>query len=387
MNEGENNYAGFHSVHLKNWRNFGLLDTDLGRRNFIIGANATGKSNFLDALCFFRDLAKRDGGFQQAVDSRGGVRSIRSLSARKGSDIIIGCKVVDMDGGHWEYELRFGLRDLHLQVLRERIKINSKAPVIRDTKEEDDVLRSQTWLQQVTMNKEWRGLVDTLGSIRYINPVPQIIRDNELRSASFSDSFGREMLERMSREGKDSQDVRLNKIADALREAVPNLDKLKVTRDKLSGRPHIMARFEHWRPQGAWHDEMRLSDGTLRLITILWELQERSGPVLIEEPEMSLHPELIAMLPGLFARVGREKNRQVIVSTHSPDILRDPGIAPAEVKIFKSSSEGTQVTDASAIPGVDDALRGGLLLSEMAMSQARPRIGKLSPIIQATSVG
>lgn len=318
MNEGENNYAGFHSVHLKNWRNSGLLDIELGRRNFIIGANATGKSNFLDSLCFFRDLAKQDGGFQQAVDSRGGVRSIRSLSVRKGSDIITGCKVVDVDGGHWEYELRFGLRDLHLQVLRERIKVDSRAPVIRDTKDEDEVLRSQTWLQQVTMNKEWRGLVDTLGSIRYINPVPQIIRDNERRSASFSDSFGQEMLERMSREGKESQDARLSKIADALREAVPNLDKLKVTRDKLSGRPHIMARFEHWRPQGAWHDEMRLSDGTLRLITILWELQERSGSVLIEEPEMSLHPELIAMLPGLFARVGREKNRQILSARTRP---------------------------------------------------------------------
>lgn len=49
-------------IKMKNWRNFRNVDTPLGRRIFLVGANASGKSNFLDALRFLRDIAKTEGG-------------------------------------------------------------------------------------------------------------------------------------------------------------------------------------------------------------------------------------------------------------------------------------------------------------------------------------
>jgi predicted ATPase len=49
-------------ITLKNWRNFQSVDIDLRDRLFLVGPNASGKSNFLDALRFLRDLAK-DGRF------------------------------------------------------------------------------------------------------------------------------------------------------------------------------------------------------------------------------------------------------------------------------------------------------------------------------------
>lgn len=67
---------------LKNWRNFRAVEVDLCDRIFIVGPNACGKSNFLDAFRFLRDLAK-PGGLQKAVGDRGGVSKIRSLSARR----------------------------------------------------------------------------------------------------------------------------------------------------------------------------------------------------------------------------------------------------------------------------------------------------------------
>ncbi|MCC6131338.1 MAG: AAA family ATPase [Acidobacteria bacterium] len=47
---------------LKNWRNFLAVDVGLRDRAFLVGPNASGKSNLLDSLLFLRDLAKESGG-------------------------------------------------------------------------------------------------------------------------------------------------------------------------------------------------------------------------------------------------------------------------------------------------------------------------------------
>ena len=61
----------------KNWRNFQQIDVPLRERQFIVGPNASGKSNLLDILRFLRDIVKVDGGgFQKAVKDRGGVSKI-----------------------------------------------------------------------------------------------------------------------------------------------------------------------------------------------------------------------------------------------------------------------------------------------------------------------
>ncbi|HUQ93914.1 MAG TPA: AAA family ATPase, partial [Bryobacteraceae bacterium] len=72
---------------LKNWRNFRVLEVPLTDRVFIIGPNASGKSNLLDALRFLRDIAKPGGGLQRAISQRGGVSKVRCLAARKEPDI------------------------------------------------------------------------------------------------------------------------------------------------------------------------------------------------------------------------------------------------------------------------------------------------------------
>ena len=67
---------------LHNWRNFKEADFDLQDRMLVVGPNASGKSNLLDALRFLREVASAGGGFQQAVANRGGLPRIRCLAAR-----------------------------------------------------------------------------------------------------------------------------------------------------------------------------------------------------------------------------------------------------------------------------------------------------------------
>lgn len=55
-------------VKLYNWKNFRECDVRLSERCFVVGANATGKSNFLDVFRFLRDVVKEGGGLQAAVN-------------------------------------------------------------------------------------------------------------------------------------------------------------------------------------------------------------------------------------------------------------------------------------------------------------------------------
>src|SRR6185295_19043037 len=76
-------------LRLKNWRNFRSVDVRLGERVFLVGPNASGKSNLLDAVRFLRDVAKDGGGLQKAIADRNGISKIRSLAARRDPDIEI----------------------------------------------------------------------------------------------------------------------------------------------------------------------------------------------------------------------------------------------------------------------------------------------------------
>jgi recombinational DNA repair ATPase RecF len=73
----------FTRLHLEKWRNFYEVDVSVRSRAFVVGPNASGKSNLLDAIRFLRDVASVGGGFQEAIQKRGGVSKIRSLSARR----------------------------------------------------------------------------------------------------------------------------------------------------------------------------------------------------------------------------------------------------------------------------------------------------------------
>src|SRR3972149_2964913 len=94
-------------VDLYSWKNFRKVNVKLTDRVFLVGPNASGKSNFLDALRFLRDLAAPGGGLQYAVFERGGVSKIRCLAARQ--DPAVGIKVQLAEGSRnvWSYEIKF----------------------------------------------------------------------------------------------------------------------------------------------------------------------------------------------------------------------------------------------------------------------------------------
>ena len=198
-----------------------------------------------------------------------------------------------------------------------------------------------------------------------------LVREPDRSVGKANDPFGGDFLEQIAKTQERTRVARLGRIRDALRVAVPQLREIELWRDER-GTPHLRGNYEHWRPQGAWQTEEQFSDGTLRLMGLLWVAMEGGGPLLLEEPELSLHPEIVRFLPQMFARVQRRTGRQIILSTHSPDLLRDEGIALDEVLLLSPGAEGTEVNPANAFRDIKDLLEGGLTLAEAVIPKTRP---------------
>src|SRR4030042_463685 len=95
-------------VKLRNWRNFTSVDVDLSDRAFLVGPNASGKSNFLDVFRFLRDIAKSGGGLQKAVQDRGGLSKIRCLAARRDPHVEIEVHVASLSAQAQTWKYRIG---------------------------------------------------------------------------------------------------------------------------------------------------------------------------------------------------------------------------------------------------------------------------------------
>jgi len=362
-------------MHLENWRNFTLVDVALSQRVFIVGPNASGKSNFLDVFRFLHDIVSVGGGLEEAVRKRQGISKLRALSARKFPDIVIRVDVGGANGGTWQYELALGQdKQQRPQIKREVVRRDDQELFRRpDSSDLDDPERlTQTYLQQVNVNKDFRPVAELFGSIRYLHIVPQLIREPDRSVGRVNDPYGGDFLEQLANTPERTLRARLKSIAAALRIAVPQLADLELTRD-IRGVPHLRGRYEHWRPQGAWQTEEQFSDGTLRLLGLLWAIVESGGPLLHEEPELSLHPDVVRFLPQMFARMQRRSGRQMITSTHSTDLLRDEGIGLDEVLLLTPGPEGTTVRPADSFPEIKSLLDGGSTLSEAVMPLTRPK--------------
>ena len=96
------------------------------------------------------------------------------------------------------------------------------------------------------------------------------------------------------------------------------------------------------------------------------------GPLLLEEPELSLHPEIVRLLPQMLARVQRRSGRQIFLSTHAPDLLRDSGIGLDETLLFVPKAAGTEVDPATSAREIRKLLDAGLSLAEVALPKTRP---------------
>jgi hypothetical protein len=301
---------------------------------------------------------------------------VRSLAARHRPDIVVRVRIsIEEDEPEWAYELRFAQnRQGRPFIKKEKVTYGDEVKLDRpDVDDKKDPVRlTQTYLEQVNANREFREVADFFGRVRYLHIVPQLIREPERSVGRTDDPFGGDFLEQIAGTVERTQKARLKRIREALEVAVPQLKELELTRDD-NGTPHLRGKYEHWRPHGAWQNEEHFSDGTLRLLGLLWAVREGAGPLLLKEPELSLHPEVIRYIPAMFSSIQRgARGRQILVSTHSEDLLQDKGIGLDEVLVLEPGKEGTVVSPADSFKDIKALLEGGIPLSEVVSNKTKP---------------
>ena len=384
-----------------NWRNFQQIDVPLSVRQFIVGPNASGKSNLLDIFRFLQDIAKNEGGgLQEAVAGRGGVPILRNLVTEQEAEIAIEISLADTLESPETWRYAIGFRQVpqdqsythryFASLTHERVWKDGKRLIDRpDTEDKEDPDRLIHTILEDT-NQNFQELVDFFQSITYLHLVPQLLRFPDLitigsvetdvnaqRSAKISrrkstrTQFGHDLLEKIANVDEETRCSHIKTIEEALKIAVPQLEHLEFKHDEM-GRPHLSLHCSHWHPNSSAQHEAQFSDGTLRLLGLLWALLENESVLLLEEPELSLHVGIVSELAYLIYKMQASKNQQVLVSTHSDVLLAQPEIDGTEVLMLTPTKSGTEAKIASDNEAVKQLLEADFTVGEVVLSRSSP---------------
>lgn len=372
---------------LRNWRNFRDVDVPLRENTYLLGANATGKSNLLDVFRFLRDISKsQGGGLQKAISDRGGIPKLRCLHARRTPEVVIDVQLsetADVPSPDWRYRLAFkpeGKGAQRTLITSEQVWRGANLILDRPGQEDrsDPARLTQTHLEQIQANSEFRDIADFFSNTLYLHLVPQLLKYGDRIGGQRleNDPFGQGFLEDVAKTLPRSRDARLKKIEKALSMAVPQFKQLRFAQDPINGHPHLEALYSHHRPNAGWQREEYFSDGTLRLLGLLWSLLEGNSLLLLEEPELSLNTEIVKQIPLMLQRVQRDskRRRQIIISTHSEALLSNPGIDGRGILLLEATADGSTVRHLDS--DESNALRAGLSAAEVLLPKTRPRMAE-----------
>ncbi|MBM3726911.1 MAG: chromosome segregation protein SMC [Acidobacteria bacterium] len=323
-------------VVIQNYKSIAACDVSLGPLTFLVGPNGSGKSNFVDALRFVSECLR--GSLDNAIHGRGGINDVRRRSGGRPTDVAIR---LEFRVKEWncQYALRVGPRPGNeYRVRREYWKFSDSASGAVETYDWRDG-KLETNLPFFS-----DALPDGLALSRY-----STLPSSALRVMGFYD-FNPDQIKalqdpRMDRlllsDGSNvasiySQMIKqdrpaVDRVQEFLNAVVPEVESVRV---RTLGPKETLEFTERsgGRKDGRFF-AANMSDGTLRVFAMLVALFNRLGPgnalAVIEEPEMALHPAAAGVVHDILKEASGF--RQVIVTSHSADLLDRSDIAPDSI--------------------------------------------------------
>lgn len=346
-------------VHVKNYKSLASTVVDLDRFTALVGPNGSGKSNFVDALRFVSECLQRS--ITLALQNRGGINAVRRHS--RGHPTHFGFRMlIDLgESALGDYSFEIAARpEGGFQVRRERCVVHpavmgqpysyqvengqftQEVPGIRPKIESDRLA-----LSVISALEELRPVYDFLTSMRFYSLVPDQIR--QLQEPDAGEVLNRDgsnaaaVLREIQRRRPDAY----KRLCRLLSKVVPGTDQAEY----LSlGQKETLRFKQDVGDTALWNfNALSMSDGTLRALGILLAIYQVSNPpfIAIEEPEATIHPGALDVVIDILTEGA--SSSQILITTHSPDVLDNRKIHDNELRIVTSERGRTLISTVSPV--------------------------------------
>ena len=352
-------YCHFDHIHIEGYRRIANLSLTLKSLNVVIGANGSGKTSLLEAISLLS--ASASGKMAVSFTDLGGFNAIRTnLIAYDSQAIQFSLRQTTETEMPLEYEIRVQPKGVDYSISDESLfqDRGQPNPFLHLTANRGSIQYFDSVQEKKLVRPTWE--INPMESA--LSQVPRMFAEPEAFRKALASSTHYHVLDvshnapvRLPQSmrtatlpGKDGEDLvsclymiretdsdRFDLIQYTLRAGFPNFDRLNFPpvaagtlamtwKDKTSSQPFYMH---------------QLSEGTLRflwLVTLLYS-PGLTAVTMIDEPEVSLHPELLSILADLF-RSASERT-QLIIATHSDRLVRF--LTPEEILSTTIDDDGS----------------------------------------------
>jgi predicted ATPase len=359
-------------VVVQNYKSIKACSVDLGALTVLVGPNGSGKSNFLDTLRFTADALSTT--LDHAMRDRGGVNEVRRrsgghpnhFSLRFNFQLVPGqsgwlaFKIgATSDGGFRVTDEECGVvsDDVGEPDARYRVR-NGEVSTTSDVKLPPSA-EDRLYLVSASSIQPFRAVYDAFTSMGFYNLNPSAIRTLQHPDPGALLRRDGSNLASVLGQLEKSWPSTIERITDYLQRVAPGV--VGVTRksigsmESLEFRQQVAGQTKSWR-----FPATNMSDGTLRGLGVLAALLQMSEDppslVGIEEPGVALHPAAVGIL--IDAIRDATIHTQVIVTSHSPDLLDRKDVGDESILAVLADSGVTTIGPLSA--GIRSALRDHL---------------------------
>jgi predicted ATPase len=319
---------------------------------FLVGPNGSGKSNFLDALRFVADALRSS--LDHALRERGTIKEVRRRSGGHPNHFALRFDFVLPSGRSGHYAFRIGARPAGgYEVQHEECRVDGA-----DVLDEVDyfnvesgrvinasfaptpaALPDRLFLVAASGIPQFRPVFDALSRIEVYNLNPRAI--SAMQRPDPGDILRRDGSNAASVLQQLAPEVR-EQIRENLARIVPGVSdasaKTLGSQETIEFRQVVKGQLHPWTFLAS-----AMSDGTIRAFAVLLAVfqaapGQRAAPLLIglEEPEMALHPAAASILLSALREGAR--HCQILVTSHSPDLLDNPDI-PADALLAVDNAD------------------------------------------------
>jgi predicted ATPase len=359
------------SFSIENFKSFRKATLPLSPLTLLIGANASGKSNAIEAIQLLSWLASGRPLNDLFYDIREEELSLRGGPTDLGSgggQISLGCEVKSLDYPSLTFSVSLGVNEIGLQLTAERLLLG--ADVLYDSgdlpiaKVNANGLRGFQPLSHAGAKAGALGTANLPGFKKahlergsILNSYPEVARS--LSSVLFLDPAPRRMRaysfiqeKRLKRDGSalssvlhylTEEEEKKAKILEFIR-SLPEQDISDITYLDTPRGEVMVQLHETFGGTAIPRDAALLSDGTLRVLAVaaaLFSIPEESV-LIVEEIDNGVHPSRAEKLLSDIQKLARERNLRVLLTTHNPALLDALPLEaiPNTVACYRDPQEG-----------------------------------------------